>query len=241
MEMPSEMQHQVMGYDRAATMFSPDGHLLQVEYAEKVVRLGSASIGLTCKDGVVIIADKRVRDKLLAPESTHKIFEVDSHVVATAAGISADARVLIDHAQVLAQQNRVTYGSPVEPITVIRMIADRKQYFTQFGGARPYGVSVMLAGVNKAKNHLFTTDVTGNFFAFKANAIGENDEAIKEILRRDYKEGMSIEEGIKFGLKIFKQILDKNFDVNRFEVAYIPLADEKMVSLKGEDLRKYVK
>src|SRR3989344_3872705 len=105
MDIPTEMQHQAMGYDRAATMFSPDGHLLQVEYAEKTVRLGSASIGLTCKDGVLIVADKRIRDKLIAPESATKIFEIDKHIIATAAGISADARVLVDHAQVLAQQN----------------------------------------------------------------------------------------------------------------------------------------
>src|SRR3990167_2220204 len=99
MDMPSEMQHQVMGYDRAATMFSPDGHLLQVEYAEKTVRLGSASIGLVCKDGVVIVADKRIRDKLLAAESTHKIAEVDYHIMASAAGILSDIRILVDYAQ----------------------------------------------------------------------------------------------------------------------------------------------
>jgi proteasome alpha subunit len=241
MEMPSEMQHQVMGYDRAATMFSPDGHLLQVEYAEKTVRLGSASIGLTCKDGVVIIADKRVRDKLLSPESTHKILEVDHHLMATSAGILADARVLIDQAQLLAQQNRVTFGSPIEPIAVIRMIADRKQAFTQYGGARPYGVSLMVGGVNKGKSHLFASDVTGNYFTYKANAIGENDEKIKEILRKDYREGMTIEEGIKFGLKIFKDLLEKNFDVSRFEVGFIKIAEEKLERLQNEELRKFVK
>src|SRR3989338_4475621 len=191
MDMPTEMQHQAMGYDRAATMFSPDGHLLQVEYAEKTVRLGSASIGLVCKDGVIIVADKRIRDKLLAPESSHKIFEIDSHIIATPAGILADARILIDQAQILAQQNKVTYDSPIEPISVMRMIADRKQQFTQYGGARPYGVSIMVAGVHKKTGHLFTSDVTGNFFSYKANAIGENDEKIKEILRRDYKEDLT--------------------------------------------------
>src|SRR3989344_2126004 len=187
MDIPTEMQHQAMGYDRAATMFSPDGHLLQVEYAEKTVRLGSASIGLTCKDGVVIVADKRVRDKLLAPESTNKIFEIDDHIILTSAGMLSDARVLVDHAQVLAQQNKVSYGSPVEPISVIRMLADRMQYFTQYGGARPYGVSLMLAGVNKGRTHLYTSDVAGGFFAYKANAIGENDEKIKEMLWKDLK------------------------------------------------------
>src|SRR3989338_7240833 len=73
MEIPSEMQHQAMGYDRAATMFSPDGHLLQVEYAEKTVRLGSSSIGLVCKDGLVMIADRRHRDKLVVTESMRSI------------------------------------------------------------------------------------------------------------------------------------------------------------------------
>ena len=239
--MPTEMQHQAMGYDRAATMFSPDGHLLQVEYAEKTVKLGSGSIGLTCKDGVVIVADKRIRDKLIAPESAAKIFEVDTHIIATAAGMLSDARMLIDQAQVFAQQNRVTYASPVEPLSVIRMLADTKQKFTQYGGARPFGVALLLAGVNKGKAHLYTSDVTGNFFAYKANAIGEHDEQIREKLRETFKEGMSVEEGIGFALGIFKDILGKNFDIERFDVAYIKIEDEKLVRVVGEGLKKFVK
>lgn len=241
MDVPTEMQHQAMGYDRAATMFSPDGHLLQVEYAEKTVKLGSASIGLSCKDGIVIISDRRMRDKLIAPESMNKIYEIDSHIVATAAGILADARILVDQAQLLSQQNRVSYDSPIDPVSVIRMIADRKQMFTQYGGARPYGVVFLVGGVNKNKAHLYTTDVTGNYFAYRANAIGENDEKIKEVLRKDFKEEMSIDEGIKFALKIFKDLLDKNFDIQRFDVGYIKLADEQLVRLHGDDLKKYVK
>jgi proteasome alpha subunit len=241
MDMPTEMQHQAMGYDRAATMFSPDGHLLQVEYAEKVIRLGSASIGIVCGEGVLIVSDKRIRDKLIAVESTHKIFEIDSHIIAATAGIWADARVLIDQAQILAQQNRVTYGSPIEPISVIRMIADRKQQFTQYGGARPYGVSMMLAGVHKKTGHLYASDVTGNFFAYKANAIGENDEKIKEMLRMDFKEGASIEDNLKFCLKIFKEILGKNFEIDRFEASYLKNEDSKIVRLAGEGLKKFAK
>ncbi len=241
MDMPTEMQHQAMGYDRAATMFSPDGHLLQVEYAEKTVKLGSASIGLVCKDGVVVVADRRIRDKLIAPESANKIFEIDEHIIATAAGILSDARILVDHAQVLAQQNRVTYGSQIEPISVIRMIADKKQAFTQYGGARPFGVSFLVAGVNKGKPHLYTSDVTGNFYEYHANAIGENDEKIKEMLRKDYQENMNIEDGIKFAMKLFKDILEKNFDLARFDVGYIKTADEKLIRLHGDELKKFVK
>ncbi len=241
MDMPTEMQHQAMGYDRAATMFSPDGHLLQVEYAEKVVRLGSASVGIICKDGVVIVADKRIRDKLIASESTHKIFEIDEHIIATASGILSDARILLEQAQILAQQNRVTYNSAIEPILVVRMIADRMQFSTQYGGVRPYGVGIMLGGVSKGNVHLYATDVTGNYVSYKANVIGENDEKIKEMLRSDYKESMSVEEGIKFALKIFREILGKNFDLNRFEVCYVKTENEKIVRLQGDELKKYSK
>ena|SRR3989338_1053749 len=241
MDIPTEMQHQAMGYDRAATMFSPDGHLLQVEYAEKTVRLGSASIGLSCKDGVVIVADRRVRDKLISAESANKIFEIDENVISSAAGILADARILIDQAQVMSQQHRITYGTSIEPISIIRMIADRKQMFTQYGGARPYGVSFLIAGVNKGKSYLYSSDVTGNFFAYHANAIGENDEKIKEILRKDFENSMTTEEGIKFALKIFKEILGKNFEIERFDAGVVKSADEKLIRLHGEDLKKYVK
>ena len=241
MDIPTEMQHQAMGYDRAATMFSPDGHLLQVEYAEKTVKLGSASIGLECKDGVVIISDRRIRDKLITPDSANKIFEIDEHIIATASGILSDVRVLVDHSQLLAQQNRITYSSPIEPIEVIRAIADRKQMFTQYGGARPYAVAFLVGGINKGKAHLYTSDVTGNFYEYHANAIGENDEKIKEILRRDYDEDMTVEEGIKFALKIFKEILEKNFDLQRFDIGYIKTADVKIVRLHGDDLKKFVK
>src|SRR3989344_4213701 len=241
MDIPTEMQHQAMGYDRAATMFSPDGHLLQVEYAEKAVKFGSASIGMVCKDGVLIVSDRRIRDKLITPESANKIFEIDNHIVATAAGILSDIRMLVDYAQLIAQQSRVTYGSPIEPISVIRAIADRKQMFTQYGGARPYAVSMLLGGVNKGESHLYASDVTGNYHAYKTNAIGENDEKIKEILRKDYREDMSVDEGIKFCLKIFKDMMEKNFDLQRFDVGYIPLKDEKLVRLHGDELKKYVK
>ncbi|MEK6847452.1 MAG: archaeal proteasome endopeptidase complex subunit alpha [Nanoarchaeota archaeon] len=241
MEMPTEMQHQAMGYDRAATMFSPDGHLLQVEYAEKTVKLGSNSVGLVCKDGVVIIADKRIRDKLIAPESATKIFEVDEHVMATAAGIASDARMLVDKSRLLAQQNRVSYGGAIEPIAVIQMIADNMQMFTQYGGARPYGVAIMLGGISKGRAHLYTSDITGNFFAYRANAIGENDEQIKEELRKDFKDDMTMEEGIKFVMKVFKEILGKNFELARFDAGMISSKDAKLVRLHGEDLKKFVK
>ena len=241
MDMGMDMQHQVMGYDRAATMFSPEGHLLQVEYAEKTVRLGSSSIGIKCKDGVLILADKRVRDNLVIPESATKTYEIDRHIVASAAGILSDIRVLIEKAQLIAQQNRITYDSPVETEIIIKEIANIKQQFTQYGGVRPYGVSVMIAGVTEGKPELFTSDVTGNYFSYRANAIGENDEKIKDELRDELKGAPSIEDGLGIALKIFKKIHDKEFNIERFEAAIIKKDAPKIQRIKGEELKKYLK
>ena len=236
-----EMQNQVMGYDRTATMFSPDGHLLQVEYAEKTVRLGSSSIGFVCKDGVVIISDKRLKDRLITKESANKIGEVDEHVIMATAGILSDSRVLLERAQLVAQQNRITYDSPVDVETVIKEIANMKQAFTQYGGARPFGVSVMIAGLSNNHPKLFVSDITGNYFSYHASAIGENDEKIKEMLRKDYKEELIIDDTIKLGLKIFKNIQGKNFELERFDVVYINLEDKKLKRILGDSLKKYIK
>ncbi|MEK6890976.1 MAG: archaeal proteasome endopeptidase complex subunit alpha, partial [Nanoarchaeota archaeon] len=208
MDMPTEIQHQAMGYDRAATMFSPDGHLLQVEYAEKTVRLGSSSIAISCSDGVAIISDRRVNDKLIIPESANKIYEIDSHVIASAAGILSDARVLVERARIMAQQNRLTFDSPIEVEEIIREIANVKQQFTQYGGARPFGVAIMIAGIDiNGMPRVFSSDITGNYFAYTSMAIGENDERIKEMLRMKYDRNLNIDGGIKLALNIFKEIL----------------------------------
>src|SRR3989338_6170537 len=240
MDMPSEIQHQAMGYDRAATMFSPDGHLLQVEYAEKTVRLGSSSIGIVCKDGVVIVSDRRVNDKLILPESANKVFEVDDHIIISAAGILSDARVLIDKVRVVAQQHKVTYDSSVDVEEIIREIANTKQMFTQYGGARPYGVAILVAGIDNQGARLFSSDITGNYFSYTSFAIGENDEKIKEILRLKYNENLNIEGGIKLALNIFKEILGKNFDLNRFDVAYVSNEIKKVKRIHGDELKKHI-
>jgi len=229
-----------MGYDRAATMFSPDGHILQVEYAEKTVRLGSASIGLVTSEGVIIIADKKVKDSLIVKESANKIFEVDEHVIGCAAGILSDARVLIEKAQLLSQQHRVTYDSPIDILSVIKDLANVKQQYTQHPGVRPFGVSVMVAGVD-SKNKLFVSDVTGNYVEYHATAIGENDERIREILKKKYKQNISNTEALKLGLSIFSEIKGKEFNIENFDAAMVNKDNKKIKRLDANDLKRYLK
>ncbi|HLC22359.1 MAG TPA: archaeal proteasome endopeptidase complex subunit alpha, partial [Candidatus Nanoarchaeia archaeon] len=180
-----EGQHQLMGYDRASTMFSPDGRLLQVEYAKEAVKQGSTAIGCVCKDGVILIGDKRVKDELIVPESVQKIFQVDTHIGATATGYIMDGRVLIERAQLIAQQHQVTYSVPIETFGLVKEVSDIKQSYTQYGGARPFGVSILFIGVDDEKPALYSTEPTGIFFEYKATAVGEGADAVKEVLKKE--------------------------------------------------------
>ena len=239
--MPIDMQHQAMGYDRTATMFSPEGTILQVEYAEKAVRLGSASIGMVCSDGVFILADKRIKDRLVIEESANKIYEIDSHIISSVAGVVSDARVLIEKAQILAQQHRITYDSPIEPELVVKDISNIKQQFTQFGGARPFGASLMVAGIKDKKPELYTSTITGNYFSYYANAIGEKDERIKEKLREKYRKDFNLKKGVKIALEIFKEVHEKDFEIDRFELVYIKNEEGKLQRLIKNELEEFIK
>ena len=234
------VQHQMMGYDRASTMFSPDGRLLQVEYAKKTVKQGTPVLGIVCKDGVVLVADKRVIDKLVVIESVEKVFQIDEHIAAAASGIMSDARILIEKAQVLAQQHRVTYDEPMEPAALAKEISNLKQAYTQYGGARPFGVSLLVAGVND-EPQLFLTDPTGIHWEYKATAIGEFEDELKDMLSKNYKESMTINDAIKMTVNALKSVLGKEFNLDRLDGAYIHTSDKKFKRLTKEYIRKAVK
>ncbi|MBI1935081.1 archaeal proteasome endopeptidase complex subunit alpha [Candidatus Woesearchaeota archaeon] len=236
--MQQPMPHQLMGYDRAITMFSPDGRLLQVEYAKKTVRQGSTAIGIICSDGILLIADKRVVDSLVVPESVEKIWQIDEHIGATASGILSDARVLIDRAQLKAQQNRVTYDSEIDTLTVVKDMCDLMQICTQSGGLRPFGVSVLVAGIDDHSPALYETDPIGIYFQYKATAIGEGEIEVEEILHSEYKPEMSIEDGLKLSLKALKKVLGENFNSERIDAAYITIADKKFKRVSRQRIEK---
>lgn len=226
----------MMGYDRSSIMFSPDGRLLQVEYAKKTVRQGTSALGVVCKDGVVLMADKRIAEKLIISRSLEKIYKVDEHIGATASGMLSDGRVLIEKAQLIAQQHRVTYDEPIGTLTLVKDICDMKQFFTQYGGARPFGVSILFAGVND-NPELFVTDPTGIFFEYKATAIGEGEIELKEFLDKNYKDNLSLEEGIKLAARALKKVLGKEYDINRIDGAYISTKDKKFTRIPKDKLK----
>lgn len=222
-----QMQHQMMGYDRSIAMFSPDGRLLQVEYAKKTVRQGSTAVGMVCKDGVLLVTDKRIVDPLVVSETLEKIFKIDDHIAATAAGILSDARVLVEMAQLKAQQHKVTYDTPIDTLTIVKDICNLKQICTQQAGLRPFGVSILIAGVDNGTPKLFETDPTGIFFQYRATAIGEKETEIEEILHKSYKESMKIDEAFRLIVQAFYKLFGKEFSENRIDAACVR-TDEKI-------------
>jgi len=227
----------MMGYDRTSIMFSPDGRLLQVEYAKKTVKQGTTAMGMVCKDGVLLLADKRISEPLIMPDSIEKVSPVDDHIGATASGIVSDGRILIDIGRTIAQKHRVTYDSPIDVLSLVKNICDIKQYYTQVGGARPFGVSLLFAGVND-NNELYVTDPTGIFFQYKATAIGDKDEEIKDLLNKQYKENIDLNSGLKLALSILRKVQGKNFDIKRIDAAVIKSSDKKFNKLSASDLSK---
>ena len=231
-----------MGYDRSITMFSPDGRLLQVEYAKKTVRQGSTALGLTCKDGIVLVADKRIASKLVVPSAIEKMFRIDDHIAATASGIISDARVLVDRSQLKAQQHSVTYDSKIDILSIVKDICDLKQICTQSAGLRPFGVSMLVGGVEEDGTvKLFVTEPYGLYFQYKAAAIGEGEAEVDSFLQKKWKPNLSCNEGIKLGLEAMKHFLGGEFNAERVDVVYVDSEKKRWTKLTDDDIKKSIR
>lgn len=211
------MQQAQMAYDRAITVFSPDGRLFQVEYAREAVRRGSTTIGIKFKDGVALIIDKKVRSNLIEPKSIEKIYMIDEHIGAASSGLVADARMLVDYARVNAQVEKVTYNEKVGVEVLTKKVSDYVQQYTQYGGARPFGASLLIAGVDD-EPHLFETEPSGAFLGYKADCIGAGRDIIMPIFEKEYKDTMSMDEAIVLALKGLKKAAE---DPNAMIIAQI--------------------
>jgi len=192
-----------MAYDRAITVFSPDGRLLQVEYARQAVKKGSTSVGLKTQDAVILGAIK-TSAPLLAEDSHKKIYQIDDHVAITSSGLLADARDLVEYARVKSQVNKITFSGPISIASLTKFIADRKHVVTQYAGVRPFGVGFLIGGVDDTGSRLFETDPSGTVIEWFAQAIGRGSDKAKKALETGYKPKMTVDEAIKLALEALK-------------------------------------
>ena len=191
-----------MGYDRAIVVFSPEGRIYQVEYAQKNVEKVSTVLGIVFANGVVLAAGKQIQ-RLLVPESAEKISEIDKHIAIGSCGILADARNLVDFARIKSQVNKVTFNEPIETYALSKDIADRIQRFTQIGGIRPYGIGMLIAGMD-GEPRLFETDPSGSLREWKAHAIGRGAKEARELIIEEYKDAMTKEKALDLAIRALK-------------------------------------
>lgn len=228
-------------YDRAITVFSPDGRLFQVEYALETVNRGATILGIVCSEGVVLGAEEKIESKLQDPKVTWKLFEVDTHVGAAVVGLGSDARILIDQSRVYAQSNRLMYDEPIDIEVITKRIGDIKQLYTQHAGVRPFGVSIIFGGVDKTGNRLFVTDPSGSYRGYKAVAVGVGRETAEKILKEEYREDMTLEEAAKLAVKCLFKALEARGEPFRAKISVIPSATKKIRMLSDEEIEAYRK
>ena len=219
------------------TMYSPDGRIYQVEYAIETVKRGAIAIGLQANDGVVIAVEEKSRD-LQVENITQKIFQVDDHIGIAAAGYIPDARVLVDSARFFSQSNKLTYDESVEIETVAKHLADQSHQFTQYSGVRPFGVALIIAGVDRKGTRIFVTDPSGTYVPYSAVAIGGNSDEVTDFLEKNYKEGMSMDNAISLAISAINLKSDEK-GVKHIRMARIKSDTKQFEKVSNDELTKY--
>lgn len=228
-----ELLPEYMGYDRTIAVFSPDGRLFQVEYAKEAVKRGLTCLGIVYDKGV-LLATIKISKPLLITETTEKIFQIDDHIGAVAAGLLADARVLVDYARVKAQVHRITYEEPIDVVILAKTVADRVHFSTLYGGLRPYGTTLLIAG-HDSKPHLVEVDPSGMIYEWLAYSIGRGAQLANKMLKEKWKKEISRNEAIKLAKDVLQktekeksQITIATIDSKGFKI----LPDEEISKIK---------
>ncbi|HUW90347.1 MAG TPA: archaeal proteasome endopeptidase complex subunit alpha [Candidatus Nanopelagicaceae bacterium] len=223
------------GYDMAITQFSPEGRLFQVEYAIEAVRRGTTAIVCRNNNSVVFTVEKK-SSELQEIIGSEKIFKVDDHIGVAIAGLTADARVLVDKARVQAQVNILNYDEKISVKDSTLNICEYLQLFTQNAGVRPFGVSFLIAGIDSnGEASLYLTDPSGAMWGYKAFAIGSGATEARAYLEENYKEDINDEDLKLLPLRTLKELMGENLNKDTCDVAFIMKDDLKFKLLNDQE------
>jgi len=231
-------------YDRGVNTFSPEGRLFQVEYAIEAIKLGSTTLGIRTPHGVVLGVEKRVQSPLLEASSIEKIMEIDSHIGCAMSGLTADARTMIDHARVTSQNHSFTYDEPIGVESATQAVCDLALRFGESMDnesammSRPFGVALLIAGIDEKGPQLYHTDPSGTFTRYEAKALGSGSEAAQSDLQDKYHKQMTLEEAQILILRVLKQVMEEKLDQHNVQLAQVTkekgfeiLTEEKLQTL----------
>ena len=228
------------GYDRAITVFSPDGRLYQVEYAIETVRRGTIAVGIKSKDGIVIAVEEKPR-KLQISDVAQKIFQVDDHVGLAAAGYIPDARSQVDNARFFSQSNKLIYDEPVEVETIAKHLADQSQQFTQYAGVRPFGVSLIIGGVVNNNPELYLTDPSGTYISYEAIAIGSDSDKVTDFLEKTYTNNLSLDDAGTLAVAAIYLSSEEKEGTSHIRMAQIKTESGLFELVSDENVNNYAK
>eukprot|EP00301_Raphidiophrys_heterophryoidea_P011386 c17497_g1_i1.p1 GENE.c17497_g1_i1~~c17497_g1_i1.p1 ORF type:complete len:252 (-),score=56.75 c17497_g1_i1:101-856(-) len=213
-------------YDRGVNTFSPEGRLFQVEYAIQAIKLGSTAVGVQTNEGVLLAVEKRLTSTLLEPASLEKVMEIDSHIGCSMSGLMADARTLVEYARTEAQNHRFTYNEPISVESCTQAICDLALQFGEGDDeeatmSRPFGVSLLIAGVDSNGPCLYYTDPSGTYAKYDAKAIGQGSEGAQTQLQESYNKSMTLEEAEVLTLSTLKQVMEEKVNGSNVELASV--------------------
>jgi len=218
------MEQSGQQYDEASTIFSPDGRLYQVEYAREAVKKGSTTMGFKWKDGVLLLAHKPETSRLVNLQSLEKIYQIDTHIACVATGLVADGRHLVEMAREEAQWNKIRYDEPISVQELVNILCEYKHMYTQFDGVRPFGVVLLVGGIDSTGKHLFSTDPSGAYLGYKAVCEGKKSDDAMTQFTKNYASDISLPQAFDLGFQTLKKITKQKFNAEMVEAAVI---DEK--------------
>ena len=227
------------GYDRAITVFSPDGRLYQVEYAIETVKRGTIALGIKTKYGIIFAADEKPK-KLQIVDDSQKLFKIDQHIGVAAAGYIPDARSQVDDARFFSQSSKLVYDESVNVETVAKHISDQCQHYTQYAGARPIGVALIIGGIDGNGNSLFLADPSGTYVPYNAVAIGANSDKVTEFLIKEYKPEITLDDAKMLAIASINMISDDADGYDHIKISQIKSDTKQYETINKNEVAELV-
>lgn len=216
------------------------GRLHQVEYAMEAIGHAGTCLGILATDGIVLAAERRNTNKLLDEvTSNEKIYKLHGDMACSVAGITSDANVLTNELRLMAQRYLLSNGVSIPCEKLVKWLSDIKQAYTQYGGRRPFGVSILYMGWDERHGfQLYQSDPSGNYGGWKATCIGNNSAAAVSILKQDYKDDISLDKALDLAVKVLSKTLDMTkLTADKVEIATLTRVNNKTLIENLPDTR----
>ena len=229
------------GYNFSLTTFSSSGKLGQIENALAAVSQGAPCVGIRATNGAVIITEKKPISSLVDQHSYEKICKVCPTIGIVYSGIGPDMRVVLKEARKQAQSYYLTYGEYPPTKVLVQSIASQMQEFTQSGGVRPFGISVLVVGWDaKDGIGLYQVDPSGSFFAWKAAAIGKSMSVCNTFLERRYNDKIELEDAIHTAMLAMKEAYDGQMTEDNIEIGIVSEKRREFYRLSNGEIKDYL-